>query len=83
MQAQEIFLPYSGRVVSKISWACMLLVSERVRGVARDSNARRRSHSVWAPPHNIFLVKNIAPAFDSSIAIQTKNGPSDDGPFFG
>jgi hypothetical protein len=41
------------------------LENERVRGVARDSNARRRSHLVWAPPHKNFLLKILAPAFDS------------------
>jgi hypothetical protein len=33
-------------------------------GIARDSNARRRSHSVWAPPHKNFFLKILAPAFD-------------------
>jgi hypothetical protein len=40
--------------------------------IARDSNARRRSHLVWAPPHRIFLLENPAPAFDSLIK-QYKN----------
>ena len=34
-------------------------------GVARDSNARRRSHLVWAPPHKNFLLEILAPAFSS------------------
>jgi len=33
--------------------------------IARDSHARRRSHVVWAPPHKNFLLKILAPAFDS------------------
>ena len=37
---------------------------ERVTGISRDSNARRRSHLVWAPPHKNFLLKILAPAFD-------------------
>ena len=49
-----------------------LRISEWVRGVARDSNARRRSHLVWAPPHKNFLLKILVPAFDSSLTGQTK-----------
>ena len=44
-------------------------------GVAPDSDARRRSHLVWAPPHKIFLLKNLAPAFDSHPRINIKKGP--------
>ena len=43
------------------------ITDERVRGVARDSNARRRSHLVWAPAHKNFLLKILAPPFASSI----------------
>ena len=42
-----------------------LFLAERVTGVARASDARRRSRPRWAPPHGIFLLKNSAPAFDS------------------
>ena len=40
-------------------------VSAEREGFARDSNARRRSHLVWAPPHRNFLLKISAPAFES------------------
>jgi hypothetical protein len=49
------------------------LENERARGVARDSNARRRSHLVWAPPHKNFLLKILAPAFASSITDRPEN----------
>jgi hypothetical protein len=42
-------------------------------GIARDSNARRRSRLVWAPPHKNFLLKILAPAFDSLEEANSKN----------
>ena len=38
----------------------------RAEGVARDSNARRRSYLVWAPARKNFLLKILAPPFSSS-----------------
>ena len=35
-----------------------------VVGIARESPPRRRSSWLWAPPQNIFPLKNIPPAFD-------------------
>ena len=39
----------------------------RPAGFARDSNAHRRSHLVWAPAHKNFLVKIFTPPFKSYI----------------
>ena len=43
-------------------------------GVARASDARRRSHPRWAPPRLNFLLKIQVPAFDSSRSAITKKG---------
>ena len=43
-------------------------------GFARESPARRRSQGLWAPPHNIFLLKNIAPAFESALKRAKEEG---------
>jgi hypothetical protein len=41
-------------------------------GIARGSSARRRSHSAWAPAHKNFLLKILAPPFESFISQGTK-----------
>jgi len=46
-------------------------MAERV-GFARDSNARRRSHLVWAPARRIFLLKNPPPPFESALSEDAK-----------
>jgi hypothetical protein len=48
---------------------------ESLRGTARGSHARRRSHEAWAPAHRIFLLKNPTPPFDSLSVQQHKAHP--------
>ncbi len=69
--------------LSNVSWESYL----RRRGIARDSNTRRRSYLVWAPPHgcNVLVAQRSGVQFTTHtkqfVCSPTKQNPPNGGFF--